>query len=94
MSESSYYECCGNFGTHTAKCSRDAAARNCTKGVTPGGILLEELDRTAQTVVDELFPQDSTAASSVLGDTCPRCGGQLEHHEGLERDYPSCPRCQ
>jgi len=40
------------------------------------------------------YPQDSTAAPSVFGDTCPRCGGQLEQHEGLERDYPSCPRCQ
>jgi formamidopyrimidine-DNA glycosylase len=67
---------------------------SCTKGVTPGGILLSELDDAAQKVVYKLFPQDTTAASSVLGDTCPRCGGQLEQHEGLERDYPSCPACR
>jgi hypothetical protein len=83
----------------------------------------------------ERFPQDATAASSVLGDTCTRCGGQLdfdevdvgvgtirgnpgcpechwtptparladecqrcgtplEYSEGLERDYPDCPRCR
>jgi hypothetical protein len=27
MSESSFYECCSNFGTHTAACTRAALAR-------------------------------------------------------------------
>jgi hypothetical protein len=27
MSESSFYECCDNFGTHTAACTRAALAR-------------------------------------------------------------------
>ncbi len=40
------------------------------------------------------YPQDRSAASSVLGDTCPRCGGQLEETDGLERDYPWCPACR
>lgn len=76
----------------------DAAMRqafnSCHKGVTPGGISLEELDRAAQKVADELFPQDRTAVSSVLGDTCPRCGGQLDADGGRWAcTCPRCPRC-
>jgi len=39
-------------------------------------------------------PQDVSAVSATFEDTCPRCGTTLEYHEGLERDYPSCPRCR
>lgn len=39
-------------------------------------------------------PQDATTVSATLGDTCPRCGTTLEHVDGLERDYPHCPRCR
>jgi len=63
----------------------------CHRGTAPKDAADHIVD---QQVGLEDYPQDRTAVSSVLGDTCPRCGGQLEHHEGLERDYPDCPNCR
>lgn len=54
----------------------------------------DQIDEACKRSALDEFPQDQSAASSVLGDICPRCGTTLEQHEGLERDYPSCPACR
>jgi rRNA maturation protein Nop10 len=56
--------------------------------------MVGEITTTDEQLEEALFPQDISAVSSVLGDTCPRCGTALEHSEGLERDYPDCPACR
>lgn len=36
---------------------------------------------TSEAVNPEIFPQDATAAASVLGDICPRCGTDIRGHQ-------------
>jgi len=73
---------------------------SCTKGPeqVPTQADVERIGAIADQIDEACFPQDATAVSSVLGDTCPRCGGQLDYDEvdigvGTLRGNPGCPDC-
>lgn len=48
MSESSYYECCGSFGTHTAECNRRVRSAALSSPETPRDLLDECVPRVLE----------------------------------------------